>query len=116
MRKVMMFFAALATCSILQGCMTIRSKMAEDTQIGHPYSGVIGDALGTRCIWEMPKVAKEKDGTSYFASVPISILGTIIYLIDTPFSLFGDTLLLPLDVVKEPTRERWSPFSTPCNV
>jgi len=100
--------------ALLFGCMSVQSKLAEETQIGHPYSGVTGDAFAIRCMWELPGVAKEKDGTSYFASVPLSILGTLIFLIDAPFSLVGDTLLLPLDVVKEPIRERWNPFTTPC--
>ena len=95
--------------------MSVQSKLAEDTQVGHIYSGVTGDALAIRCAWELPSVAKEKDGTSYFASVPLSILLTLLFVVDTPFSLVGDTLLLPLDVAKEPTRERWNPATTPCS-
>ncbi|HEX9396206.1 MAG TPA: YceK/YidQ family lipoprotein [Burkholderiales bacterium] len=109
--------ALLATITSLSllGCMSLQSKLAEDTQIGHPYSGVTGDALVIRCAWEMPGIAKEKDGTSYFASVPLATLLTLLFLIDTPFSAIADTLLLPLDIAKEPTRERWSLSSPPCN-
>src|SRR5712692_2021297 len=95
--------------------MSVQSKLAADSQIGHPYSGVTGDALAIRCAWELPGVAKEKDGTSYLASFPVSILLTLVFLIDAPFSVIADTLLLPLDIAKEPARERWNAATTPCS-
>ena len=98
----------------LSGCMTVQSKLAEDTQIGHPYSGISGDAYFIWCSWGSPQIAKEKDGTSYLVSLPLVVLIDLMLLIDAPFSLVGDTLLLPLDIVKEPVRERWNPFTKPC--
>jgi uncharacterized protein YceK len=98
----------------LWGCMTVQSKLAERSQIGHPYSGISADAFFIRCSWEFPQIDKEEKGTSYLVSVPIAILLDLVLVIDAPFSFVGDTLLLPFDIVKEPVRERLSPFAEPC--
>jgi uncharacterized protein YceK len=97
----------------LTGCSTIHSKIAVESQQGHPYSGITMDALAIKCLWELPSVAKKEDGSSYFVSVPVSVLGTAYFLVDMPFSLVGDTLWLPGDFAMEPTHERWS-VSQPC--
>lgn len=97
------------TTLFIAGCSTIHSKMlAAESQQGHIYSGVTMDALAIRCLWTLPATAKEEEGVSYFASVPVSILGTAYFLIDMPFSIVGDTLWLPGDYASDPTHERWT--------
>jgi uncharacterized protein YceK len=103
--------AAVLVLSLgLAGCGTFLSK---DRQIGHIYSGITYDAIAVRCVWEMPGSAKE-EGTSYLLSIPIALIGTIIYGVDLPFSFVADTLFIPLDLLDETVSERRS-LLAPCD-
>ena len=87
--------------------------LAADSQQGHAYSGVTMDALAIRCLWTLPATAKKEEGTSYFASMPVTIIGSAYFLVDMPFSILGDTLWLSGDITIDPTHERWT-YSKVC--
>lgn len=102
-------FVVTLALVFVTGCSTVHSKMlAAENQMGHAYSGVTMDAMAIRCLWSLPSTAKTEEGTSYFASVPVALLGSAYFLVDLPFSVVGDTIWLPGDLATEPTRERWS--------
>jgi uncharacterized protein YceK len=99
MRSVVLMLAVA-----LSGCMTVQSKLAEESQIGHPYSGVTSDALAIRCL--------HQDSASEFA-VKRSPFATSVFVVDTALSAVADTLFLPVDLMVSPKHERWT-LATPC--
>ncbi len=104
----------LSVQALLTGCATMQSKLAAEDQMGHPYSGVtLSTRMIIKCVWQLPAITKEKEGTSYFMSVPVSFLIALVYLGDLPLSLVGDTLFLPFDLAMEPQYRRWS-VTQPC--
>jgi len=98
----------------LNGCASVHSNiLAAENQTGYVYSGVTMDVISIKCMWAMPLHAKKNEGTSLFYSVPVAAVGSLVYLIDVPFSLVADTLWLPMDLKHDSDQERWTVF-TPC--
>ena len=90
--------AALIACAALAGCMTVHTKQMPQSQVGHAYSGVKGDLLAIKCMWETP-------GHSYVLSRPFVFTTSVVFLADAVLSLVADTLLLPIDLVVKPRHE-----------
>lgn len=101
-RRTLRRLAALGTLvvALSSGCATIVSKGARNetsgaahgsTGLGHPYTGVRCDAayVGgmSRAGW----------------GIPLGLAG----LVDMPFSLFEDTVFLPLDLIMS-SDQPWS--------
>ena len=98
----------------LSACASVHSNiLAAENQTGYVYSGVNMDALSIKCLWSMVPHSKENEGTSMLFSVPIATIGSLIYLVDVPFSFVADTLYLPLNLSHESEHERWT-LMTPC--
>lgn len=81
----------LAVSTLLSGCGTISSKN-EGEQWGHPYSGVTETVDGLECALAFG---------SFMLFIP-----TIIYVVDIPLSALADTLVLPVDLMREETAPR----------
>lgn len=90
--------AALIACLALTGCMTVHTKQMPQSQMGHLYSGVKGDLLAVKCMWETP-------GHSYHLSRPFVLSSSVMFLADAVLSLIADTLMVPVDLVVKPTHE-----------
>ena len=86
----------------VSGCGTVRSKLAEESQVGHPYSGVSYDALAAKCLWKQTT----ENGTSYRSGVDIAAFASVYLVIDGAFSLLADTAFLPIDFAVTPRHER----------
>ena len=96
----------LLTVLLASGCGSLNSRLGSG-QEGHPYSGVKMDIGVIQCALPAP-YAKENRGTSYFISIPFSLLVSALFVIDLPFSFVADTLLLPLDIATPPGPDRFS--------
>jgi uncharacterized protein YceK len=91
MQKIL---AMLMTAVFLSGCSTVQSKYGmgpeEPHQWGHIYSGVT-ENIGTWCMLSLPE-------TSYF----VKTITFVSIVIDFPFSIVADTVLIPVDLLVEP--------------
>lgn len=105
----------VAAAALLSGCMSIGSKLSKESQLGYAYSGVTGDVLGVRCLSTLPQTAKDESNTSHFVTVPVSLVGSLLYVVDLPLSAIVDTLLLPVDLLTRPTKAAWSVTTTSCD-
>ncbi|WP_083769716.1 YceK/YidQ family lipoprotein [Hahella chejuensis] len=94
----------------LQGCSTAISKginlRPEIDQKGHVYSGM---SHWTSFGCGMPTLLdglKSDNGGDVISSVIMIPFLTVIMVVDFPLSLAADTLLVPVDLIVEPTQER----------
>lgn len=91
----------LITCILLLvGCSTMQSKWGMDAdephQVGHAYSGVSHN-LGSWCGLSSEEL-----------SVGMKVFNAVVFTIDLPLSIVGDTLFLPIDFVVNPRYSRMS--------
>src|SRR6266446_5523782 len=93
-------YLLLLSLLLVSGCASVNSKLGSG-QFGHPYSGVTMDAVVIKCSLQGP-YAKENQETSYFISIPFSLLVATLFVVDIPFSLVADTLFLPFDLAVTP--------------
>jgi uncharacterized protein YceK len=78
----MKLFFGMLTVALLTGCSTLAETFDDRPRCGvHPYCGVSTDI-------EVIKAATEENAGIFRALVPLAV-------IDLPFSLVADTLLLP---------------------
>lgn len=93
-----------ANC-FLVGCGSLISKGKGYGQEGHPYTGVTFDAYEFACLWELPPDNSE---ASDYVLYPFGIVGSLLFIIDIPFSLLIDTSFFPFDLAMTATNERIS--------
>ena len=90
--------AVLIAAAFLSGCSTVQSKYGmgpeEPHQWGHIYSGA-RENIGTWCMLSHPE-------TSY----PVKSITFAAIVIDFPFSIVADTILLPVDLLVDPKYPR----------
>ncbi|MCE0459892.1 MULTISPECIES: YceK/YidQ family lipoprotein [Pseudomonas] len=89
----MKFFLGASAVVLLTGCSTLSETFDDHPRCGpHPYCGSASDI-------ELIKAATEEDAGILRALVPVAV-------IDLPFSLVADTLLLPYTAfAAEPVRD-----------
>lgn len=109
----LMRFVAVVLAVLSSGCATFISKdlqisSVNRSQAGHIYSGVTYGAISIKCLWVMPFHIKKEGDSPRLWYLPLSLVGTAVYLFDVPFSFTADTLLIPWDLKTTPTNERLS--------
>lgn len=90
--------AAVLALALASGCMSITTNttlLSDASHLGTPYSGARADLHILVCFAR--DVSRDASGLLF---APLMLLP----LVDLPFSLVLDTLLLPIDLAVEPDR------------
>jgi len=116
--RVALPFVTFVTLILLAGCGTMVTKTNPSgqlpNQLGHAYTGIQFDIIGMKCAFTAPAEVKDESNLRFWGLVAISPLVLAFYIVDFPLSLAADTLLLPLDVFREPTDRRMTFSDAKC--
>lgn len=96
----------LSLIFFLSGCSSVLSR---NTQRGYVYAGVNTDTYAIKCLWDSS--IWENSEVPWYQWTPIASLGTVVFLIDMPFSFLGDAVLLPIDLNSEQSGIRRTMFT-----
>ncbi len=101
-----LLFLALASA----GCMSLSTNipiLSDQSHLGTPYSGVRIDSHVLICFGKtIPR------DPSVLILTPLALF----HLVDLPFSAFADTLLIPIDIPREPEARPVVPGRRSCKL